>query len=328
MIVKDMLSGIKDLDFEKVYILGRKATAYKAEALVEQYSLDAAFFDYDDLLASDVDTVYVALPNYLHYSFTKKALLAGKNVIVEKPFFANCEEYSEMRTLAAEKNLFLLEASTVAYFPIMAKLREELHKIGRIRFINANYSQYSSRYDRFLAGEDFPVFDINQAGGALVDLNVYNINFVTCLFGAPKSVTYSANISRNIDTSGVLLMAYDDFKAVCIGAKDCKAPSSTVIQGEKGMISFAQNLNCATAFTLTMNDGSTEYFSIENPHHRLFYEFAAFIKIIAAGDREKADRMLDFSAVTMEVLQEARRQQKLIYPSDKAPASEKSFWGL
>ena len=75
MIVKDMLTGIQDLNFESVYILGTDATREETEELKTKYNLDRSFYDYDELLQSDADTVYVALPNSLHYSFAKKGLV-------------------------------------------------------------------------------------------------------------------------------------------------------------------------------------------------------------------------------------------------------------
>ncbi len=103
MIVKDMLTGIHDLDFEYVAILGTDNTLKETEELKEKYHLDKTFYDYDELLTSDIDTVYVALPNHLHYSFGKKALLAGKHVILEKPCTANLFELMELKDIADKR---------------------------------------------------------------------------------------------------------------------------------------------------------------------------------------------------------------------------------
>ena len=67
-----------------------------------------------------------------------------------------------------------------------------------------------------------------------MDLNVYNIHAIVGLFGKPWEVKYEANMERGIDTSGVVTLDYGDFKAVAIGAKDCKAPVRCTIQGTNG----------------------------------------------------------------------------------------------
>ena len=114
--------------------------------------------------------------------------------------------------------------------------RELLPRIGRVKLVQCNFSQYSSRYDAFCKGETPPVFDPNCAGGALMDLGVYNVSYIVGLFGEPNQVKYTANIERSIDTSGILTMEYSGFRAVSIAAKDCAAPARYVIQGTKGYI--------------------------------------------------------------------------------------------
>lgn len=72
MIVKDLLKTIDEIHIDAISILGTQQTKDETQQLVKQYQLDQAFYDYDMMLKSDIDTVYVALPNHLHYSFSKK----------------------------------------------------------------------------------------------------------------------------------------------------------------------------------------------------------------------------------------------------------------
>ncbi len=74
--------------------------------------------------------------------------------------------------------------------------------------VQCNFSQYSSRYHDFCAGQGLASFDPECAGGALMDLGVYNVSYVVGLFGSPNKVHYAANMERGIDTSGVLTMEY------------------------------------------------------------------------------------------------------------------------
>ena len=125
---------------------------------------------------------------------------------------------------------------TTQYLENYNKIRELLPRVGKVKLVQCNFSQYSSRYDAFCAGETPVSFDPARAGGALMDLNVYNISYIVGLFGEPNQVHYTANIERGIDTSGILTMEYNSFRAVSIAAKDCGAPARYVIQGTKGYI--------------------------------------------------------------------------------------------
>ena len=88
------------------------------EALAQQFGIPKVYTDYDAMLADpDIELVYIATPNSLHYAQTRAALLAGKNVLCEKPFVPTVAEADELIALAKEKHLFLFEAITTAHHP-------------------------------------------------------------------------------------------------------------------------------------------------------------------------------------------------------------------
>lgn len=208
------------------------------EALAQQFGIPKVYTDYDAMLADpDIELVYIATPNSLHYAQTKAALLAGKNVLCEKPFVPTVAEADELIALAKEKHLFLFEAITTAHHPNYALAKQYLDDIGSLRIVSCTFCQYSSRYDALLSGQVPPVFDPACCGGALMDLNLYNVHFVVGLFGEPMLVSYHPNLYRNgIDTSGILLLEYPDFICQCTGAKDCAAPGSVQLIGDAGRI--------------------------------------------------------------------------------------------
>ena len=209
--------------------------AEKRKELSEKYKIPTVYDSYEKLLADpQIDVIYVALPNLLHHSFARQALEAGKHVILEKPFTVTWAEAKELADLAHEKKLYLFEAITTLFNPNYIKMQELLPNLGDIKIVESNFSQYSSRYDAFKKGIIAPVFDPEQAGGAFLDLNIYNVHLVAGLFGKPKAAHYYPNMERGIDTSGILILEYEGFQAVCIGAKDCGAPAGASIQGTKG----------------------------------------------------------------------------------------------
>ena len=317
MIVKDLLTTIEKLHFKKIAILGTLNTKEETETLKNQYHLDATYYDYDELLESDIDTVYIALPNHLHYAFAKKALEKNKHVIIEKPITTNADELKELIAIAHQKNKMILEAMNIHYLPAYQSLKEHIHQLGKIKVVSFNYSQYSSRYNSFKEGKILPAFDYQKAGGALMDLNVYNLHAIIGLFGQPNDVHYYPNIERHIDTSGIAILNYNDFQAVSIGAKDCKAPVMCTLQGDEGYIRFNTPANQLRSYELSDNLGSVQTFSFDTQDHRLLYEFQEFIRIIDELDYRKAKKMLDLSLIVSETMQKARQEGGIVFGNEQ-----------
>lgn len=316
MIVKDLLSTIHELAFDKVVLLATEQSQKEAQEMVESYCLDDVYVNCDELLKSDVDTIYVALPNHLHYAFAKKALEADKNVIVEKPFTSNSKEAQELVDLAKNKQCFLFEAMTVHYMPAMLQLKKDVMQLGKMKIISLNYSQYSSRYDAFKQGQILPAFDYHKSGGALYDLNVYNIHFVLDLFGQPKEVNYYPNIERGIDTSGVLILDYDNFKAVLIGAKDCRAPLMNTLQANQGHVVITTPVSRLRDYQVSQNQHE-EHKTFTSQTHAMYYEFKEMKRMIEDNDHVKADAMLKLSLMASQVMTEARRKAGIVFDADK-----------
>lgn len=253
----------------------------------------------------EIDTVYVAVPNSLHYSFAKKALEAGKNVISEKTFAVKYAEFEDLKKIALAKDLVLVEAITNQYLQNYLDLKERLNNIGDIKVIESNYSQYSSRYDAFKAGKILPVFNPKMGGGALMDINIYNIHLIVGLLGKPEKVQYLPNVERDIDTSGMLVMDYDQTKVVAIGAKDSTAPIRTVIQGTKGSIIVNGPTNEMKSFDAYDNEKLVEKVDHNIYPHRMYQEFVAFEEIIKNHDMTEVEQKLQHSEDVMWVVREA-----------------------
>ena len=307
MIVKDFLSFTHELPEIKLEaIVARNIENLKN--LQSMYNIKEIFTDLDECLSSpSIDTIYVAVPNNLHYSVAKKALEAGKNVICEKPFTLDYHETVELFELAESKNLILIEAITNQYLPNYLEIKENLSKIGNIRLVECNFSQLSSRYEAFKKGIIAPVFDKNQGGGVLGDLNIYNIHFVVGLFGVPKNSEYYPNIVREVDTSGILILEYDEFKVVCIAAKDTYNNSYANIQGDKGLIKVIGTLNEVPNYIIKNNE--VEMKVNKNIHkHRMYSEFKKFIDVIDNKDFDFMQKQKVHSLAVMEIFDKSRKQ--------------------
>lgn len=305
MIVQELLPVLESLDIQPQALLCREGSRDRGEALARRFRIPRLFSDYEALLDSPVDTVYIGLPNAVHYPYARAALLKNKHVILEKPMVTEPEELARLRTLARERGLVLVEAMTLHYLPALGQMKEDLPLLGKLRLVSFNYSQYSSRYDAFLRGETAPAFDPTLGGGALMDLNVYNLHAALCLFGVPRAAAYTPNLQRGVDTSGVLTLDYGEMKAVCLGAKDCQGPNRSLITGEKGYLELQGPLSCTTAYEITLRSGETIRRNFERSEHRMVPEFSAFQNMIDK-DPAQAESYLDISQAAVSILAQTR----------------------
>ncbi|MBQ7180543.1 MAG: Gfo/Idh/MocA family oxidoreductase [Bacteroidaceae bacterium] len=260
------------------------------------------YTDYERMLQeAEADFVYIANANHVHYDYARRALMAGRSVIVEKPLTLTRAETEALYDLAIERTLYCLPAFSLLYMPLFEELVKVLPQIGTVRLVECNYSQYSSRYDRYLQGIMTPAFDPSQGGGALMDINIYNLCFTVALFGPPRTVQYQRNLGYNgVDTSGTLLLQYPGFVASLSGAKDCDGPSHGIIQGERGYIRVDGPVSTMRQFTLCLRGQDSQVFRASEGPHRLSYEFRAF-QILADNHPESRLNIPYLSRTALEI---------------------------
>ena len=306
MIVKDFLSFAHELPEIKLEAIAARNIDNLKE-LQSKYNINNIYTDIDLCLKNkEVDTIYVAVPNNLHYSVAKKALEAGKNVICEKPFTLKYDEAVELFEIAEARGLILIEAITNQYQKNYLDIKDNIDNIGEIRLVECNFSQLSSRYEAFKNGVIAPVFDKSKGGGVLGDLNIYNIHFVVGLFGKPGKVHYAPNIVNDVDTSGILLLEYDNFKVVCIAAKDTFNNSYVNIQGDQGIIKVIGPTNEVPNYSIQTKDNFID--ENKNIHsHRMFAEFKKFVEVINNKDFKFMNNQKEHTLNVMYIYEKAKK---------------------
>lgn len=285
-------------------IWARPHSRDKAATLAAQFNISNFTTDLDDIINdAAIDFVYIGLINSVHYDYAKKCLDAGKNVIVEKPFTTSAAQAQQLIDLALSKRLYLFEAVTTLHQPNFFAIRDAIKRIGNVKLVMCNYSQYSSRYDAYKRGEVAPAFNPELFGGALMDINIYNLNFVVGLFGTPKNVSYIANRGFNgVDTSGVVTLQYDNFIAQCVAAKDSASLSFLSIQGDKGYIAVHDTPNELRTFALALRGEDIQHFSLNKFNHRMIHEFIDFAQIFEQKNYVAVEEYLNISRNVMNVV--------------------------
>ncbi|MDO5047555.1 MAG: Gfo/Idh/MocA family oxidoreductase [Anaerococcus sp.] len=318
-IVHELLTFIGDIDgIDLVAIAATARSRDKLEDLSEKYNISAYYTDYKDLIKDpNVEVCYVALPNNLHYEVMDYALDFGKDVICEKPFAGNLREAEAIFNKAFSKNLLVMEAISIPFINNFKLIKEKIKDLGQIRLVSFNYSQYSSRYDDFKKGIIRPAFSRKAYGGALMDINYYNIALAVNLFGKPNKIEYFANINKDIDTSGVLMMDYGDFKLTAIGAKDSEVKSYNIIQADQASLYIEGPSSTLESFSIKkVGDREIKTFNENLNVNRLFYEFKEFERIIRDRDFSRAKELKENTLLTMELLTKARKSIDLRFTCD------------
>ena len=288
-----------------ISICVRPQSLAKGQQIADQYHIPLIETDYEMFLKNvEMDAVYLGISNLVHYEYAKKALEAGKHVICEKPFTVNSREAKELAAIAKEKRLFLWEAFIIPYLPTYHTVKDYVEKVGDIKLVQANYSKISSRYAQYLEGIILPAFDLSLAGGALYDLNIYNLHFTIGLFGKPKAAHYYPSKGFNgVDTSGVAILEYDNFSAVCCAAKDSTSPCGFVIQGSQGTLRGEDSVS--TLSKILFSDHNSEVVLDEfHGTKKLSYELTEFVRQFNENDYESCYQMLEHSVAVTEIVDE------------------------
>ena len=278
----------------------------RGTSYAEQRCIEACFDDEEAFLASPkIDAVYVASPNIAHYRHALRALEHGKHVLCEKLLAINAAQAEKMISLAHERGLILLEAIRPVHDPFLKTLQENLHKVGRIRRATFEFCQYSSRYDRFLAGERPNVFESSLGNASLMDLAVYCLHTCVALFGVPKKLTAGSSFLPNgTEAAGTMLLDYGGQQTTISYSKVTQSVHPSIVQGELGTLVF-DTLNQPSYLRMLNRDGRTEelFTPVKN---NMVHELNEFARLIAAnGSTARYDEQ---SLNVMRLLDEARRQ--------------------
>lgn len=268
---------VEGLKFSAVYSRSKE----KGKAFAEPFGGAEVFDDINALAKSDVDAVYIASPNSLHYEQSKLMLQNGKHVICEKPITVEPEEFEELRALAQEKGLVYMEAIMYMHLPARKTLKKALENLGEITTAHFDFSQLSSKYPALKRGELPNIFNPKFATGCLMDLGIYCVYPALDLFGEPKKITSTAGfLSTGADGYGTTVFDYEDKQVTLTFSKVGQSCFGSQIFGDNGTIS-TPSISKLVNVSYFDNDGNETALAPDTEKHVLMsYEAQSFYNYI------------------------------------------------
>ena len=255
----------------KLYAVGNR-THSKAVDFANKYGIEKVYDDLNDMFYDDnVDVIYITSPHNTHIDFIMKALENGKHILCEKSITLNSVELEKALKKADEKNLVLAEAMTIYHMPLYKKLMKlvENGEIGDVSMIQANFGSYKD-YDmknRF--------FNMNLAGGAMLDIGVYAISLARCfLKSKPDNVISTVKFAPSgvDEMSGIVMTNKEGQMTVISLSLHTKQPKRCVICGDKGYIEIMEYPRAWEAAIHYVESGETQKITAGENADALVYE--------------------------------------------------------
>ena len=291
----------------------------RAQAFADQWHFDKAYGSYEELTADpDVDLVYIATPHSLHAEQAILCMKAGKNVLVEKSFTANAGQAREALAVAEETGMLCTEAIWTRYMPSRKLINEviESGEIGEVKAASANLCYPVSGKARMT--------DPACAGGALLDVGVYPLNFLDMAVGADHGRTLDhfdtsmVPAETGVDAHNSMTFYYENgVMATAQSSILCHSDRMGSVWGTDGYM-VCQNINNVEA--IDVYDGNhtvVAHYDVSAQLTGYEYEVASAAKALLEGHTECAEMPHADTMRIMELMDSLRRDWNLTYPFER-----------
>lgn len=296
-----------------LYAVGNR-TYEKAVEFAKRYDIQKVYPQIDDMFEDEaVDIIYITSPHNTHYGFMKKALEHGKHLLVEKSITLNSEDLDEMIALAREKHLILAEAMTIWHMPIYKKLWEivESGELGKVQMITVNFGSFKeyNMKNRF--------FNMNLAGGALLDIGVYALSIVrSFMTEKPADIVsqWKPSPAGADEQAAILLKNKDGQMATVALSLHSKQPKRAMISCEKGYIEIMEYPRADRAEIVDASTGEKKEIFCGKTEDALFYEMTDMERAVESED--ETEMYLNYTKDVMDIMTGLRREWGLKYPEE------------
>ena len=283
-----------------------------------EYATDLdTFFSIEHL-----NTVYIASPNSLHFEQAKQGILAGKNVIVEKPAFSTPKEMDEIIELANQKKVFFFEAARNIHEQAFKTVADFLPFKDHIIGADFSFMKYSSRYDQVLDGQEPNIFSPHFSGGALADLGVYPIYAALAWFGMPKeSIYFGQKISTGVDGIGTGILRYDNFDVTIRTGKNSDSFQQSEIYLSNGTLVMNAVNSISEAVFHDRDHQRREKLNVHQLENPMVEEANVFAEVILnPTDRELGtdyEEWVELARNVNQVIYDMRKSAGIVFDADE-----------
>lgn len=290
-------------------------THSKALSFAEKYGVEKVYDNIDEVFADEnVDIIYITTPHNTHIQYIRKALENKKHVFCEKAITLNSDELEEAVKLAEENGVIIAEAMTIWHMPLYKKLWQiaQSGKLGKLQVIQLNFGSFKD-YDmsnRF--------FNINLAGGALLDIGVYSLSLARSFMSSqPTEVKSQVKFAESgVDEQASIIMMNDESEMATITLSlHSKQPKRAVISFEKVYIEITEYPRADKAFIIDAETGEKTEISEGETELALMYEMEDMEHAVNSGD--VSELKLDSTIDVMKIMTDLRKEWGLVYPEEQ-----------
>lgn len=287
----------------------------KAQAFAEKYGFRKAYSSYEEMLSDpEVELVYVATPHSHHFEHMMLCMEHGKAVLCEKAFTMNAVQARKVMEYAKEHDIFAAEAIWPRYMPSRKMIDDVIASgvIGKVNTLTANLSYVIHEVPRIYRPE--------LAGGALLDIGVYGINFALMHFGTDIDRVESSvqMTSTGVDAMETITIFYKDGRmAVLTHSIYARSDRKGIIHGDKGYIVVENINNPQSVSVFDTEDQLIAHYEVPEQINGYEYEFAECARALKEGRTESWSMPLEDSVFVMEFMDSLRKQWGMIYPQER-----------
>ncbi|MDQ6902924.1 MAG: Gfo/Idh/MocA family oxidoreductase [Bacteroidota bacterium] len=283
-----------------------------AKNFAQKFKATKSYNSYDDLVKDkNIDIIYIATPHAFHYEQTMLCLQNNKHVLCEKPMSLSYAQTSEMLARAEQSNLFLMEGMWTSCMPSINKIVSIINDgiIGEPKYVSADFG-FSAPLD--VNGR---LFNKHLGGGSVMDVGIYPTFLATLIFGEPSVIkTVSKLTLTGVDEYANVVMQYpNDQSAQILSSIAFNTPIEAVIIGTKGRIKIDNPWYKATNFSIILNDGNTENFSMPHLSNGFEHEIKEVTNCLNNGFIESNKMPHKLTSSLSKIMEEILHQAGVVY---------------
>ncbi|EHP49448.1 MAG: Gfo/Idh/MocA family oxidoreductase [Clostridium perfringens] len=285
----------------------------RAEKFARENNVKKAYGSYDEIIKDkDIDVVYIATPHSNHYEYIIKSLNNNKHVLCEKAITVNERELEEALKIAREKNLVLEEAMTLFHMPLYEKVIKKINKedLGKVNMVQVSFGSFKE-YD-----ENNRFFNLDLAGGALLDIGTYALSFARYFLSSmPEEILSTVKKAKTgvDEESGIILKTKEDEIATISLAFRSKMPKRGIVSCDNGFITI-DNFPRANKATINYLDGAVEVIECGEEEKALDYEVIFMEERIKEN---KESNSIDLTYDVTKIMNKVRKDWGIVYPFEK-----------